>query len=180
MRSSRVHLQALEPEHCWAQMPKDWALILKGDSGDLTRFGVRDLTFAQAPGHCSGHVVYNHKPSGYMLAGGLHRHHPGGRRLIQDAHNVQQVDVQHHASTRDHLQVGGVTISVYAIPCRASCRASGASWHYLKVLHGPALLCWPSKRCVGVLCSAMWTCSPEDAILLGNLSVHQDPPSHDI
>ena len=69
VRSSRVHLQALEPEHCWAQMPKDWALILKGDSGDLTRFGVRDLTFARAPGHCSGHVVYNHKPSGYMLAG---------------------------------------------------------------------------------------------------------------
>ena len=50
-------------------MPKDWALILKGDSGDLNSFGVKSLTFARAPGHCSGHVVYNHKPSGYMLAG---------------------------------------------------------------------------------------------------------------
>ena len=69
VRRSSLHLQAFEPGHCWVQMPKDWALILQGGKGDLTEFGVRDLNFAQAPGHCSGHVVYSHKPSGYMLAG---------------------------------------------------------------------------------------------------------------
>lgn len=54
---------------CWAQMPEEWALILKGESGDLARFGVHDLTFTHAPGHCRGHVVYHHNPSGCMLAG---------------------------------------------------------------------------------------------------------------
>ena len=51
------------------QIPKRWANIARGDSGDLSKFGVHDLTFMRAPGHCSGHVVYHHKPSGYLLAG---------------------------------------------------------------------------------------------------------------
>lgn len=51
------------------QIPKRWANIARGDSGDLSKFGVHDLTFTRAPGHCSGHVTYHHKPSGYLLAG---------------------------------------------------------------------------------------------------------------
>ena len=51
------------------QMPKSWVLIIKGESGDLAKFGVHDLAFTHAPGHCRGHVVYLHKPSKYLLAG---------------------------------------------------------------------------------------------------------------
>ena len=54
---------------CWPQIPKRWAYIARGESGDLSKVGVHDLTFMHAPGHCSGHVVYHHKPSGYLLAG---------------------------------------------------------------------------------------------------------------
>ncbi|CAL8466588.1 g6124 [Coccomyxa elongata] len=51
------------------KMPPNRSLILEGPEGDLAKFGVHDLTFTHAPGHCRGHVVYHHKPSGYLLAG---------------------------------------------------------------------------------------------------------------
>ena len=155
VRSSSVHLQALEPGHCWAQMPKDWALILKGDSGDLTQFGVRDLTFARAPGHCSGHVVYNHKPSGYMLAGDF-------------TDIIQGEDGSYKMHTMCNKSTCNITLAHETI-CRCEesrlqlmqflvlqmLWASGRSWHHLKVLHGPALLWWLSKRCVGTFCSVL-------------------------
>ena len=52
-----------------AQVPANKSLILEGPEGSLAKFGIKDLTFTHTPGHCKGHVVYHHKPSGYMLAG---------------------------------------------------------------------------------------------------------------
>ena len=51
------------------QVPANRSLILEGPKGDLAAFGVHSLTFTHTPGHCRGHVVYHHKPTGYMLAG---------------------------------------------------------------------------------------------------------------
>ena len=50
-------------------MPPNKSLILEGPEGSLAKFGIKDLTFTHTPGHCKGHIVYHHKPSGYMLAG---------------------------------------------------------------------------------------------------------------
>lgn len=54
---------------CEWQVPKNISLILEGPEGDMKKFGVHDLTFVHAPGHCRGHVVFPHKPSGWLLAG---------------------------------------------------------------------------------------------------------------
>ncbi|KAK9909599.1 hypothetical protein WJX75_004745 [Coccomyxa subellipsoidea] len=62
-------LLKLLPPFVQYKMPANRSLILEGPSGDLAKFGVHDLTFTHAPGHCRGHVVYHHKPSKYMLAG---------------------------------------------------------------------------------------------------------------
>jgi hypothetical protein len=51
------------------QVPANKSYILTGPEGDLKKYGINDLTFTHTPGHCKGHIVYHHKPSGYMLAG---------------------------------------------------------------------------------------------------------------
>lgn len=55
--------------HVAPQVPANRSLILEGPKGDLAKFGVHSLSFTHTPGHCRGHVVYHHKPTGYMLAG---------------------------------------------------------------------------------------------------------------
>ena len=114
-------------------MPKDWALILKGETGDLTAFGVHDLTFMRAPGHCKGHVVYNHKPSGHMLAGDFTDiiHGEGSSYKMHTMCNKSTCNITqaHETICRWALYPA---IYIAAILCHTHSLSLRGSWRHLK------------------------------------------------